>query len=51
LADDKAFAFDGRDPASLQRNRHFDPAPGLWLDENPLGDESGDDNLHPYVGQ
>lgn len=36
----------------LQNNqhRHFDPTPGRWLDESPLGYDGDGENLHPYVG-
>jgi RHS repeat-associated protein len=53
---DEAFAFDGNlhdlDPASLQNNqiRWFDPTPGRWLDESPVGYEGDDVNVTPYVG-
>ncbi|MEX2176786.1 MAG: hypothetical protein WD872_20635 [Pirellulaceae bacterium] len=52
----RLFAFDGRDldPASLVNHhlRHFDPTPGQWLSEDPVGYSAGDDaNLRPYVGQ
>lgn len=29
--------------------RHFDPARGQWLNEEPIANASGDANLHPYV--
>jgi len=46
------FAFKGRaldkEPQSSQL-RHFDPAVGRWLDEEPVGYQ-GDANLHRYPG-
>jgi RHS repeat-associated protein len=46
------FAFTGRPldkEAGLQLNqlRHFDPAVGRWLDDEPVG-YHGDANLHHY---
>lgn len=37
----------------LQNNLHrwHDPTPGLWLNEDPIGDEGSDENLHKYVGR
>ena len=53
------FAFDGRDldrdldRGALRNNqlRYFDPTPGLWLDESPVGYEGQAENVTPYVGQ
>ena len=46
-------AFTGRPldkEAALQAtpNRHFDPAVGRWLDDEPIGYQ-GDANLHRYA--
>jgi RHS repeat-associated protein len=37
----------------LQNNqhRHFDPTPGRWMSEAPIGYEGGDVNVTPYVGR
>ena len=37
----------------LQNNlcRHYDPTPGSWLSEDPIGFEGGDENLRKYVGE
>lgn len=54
---DEAFAFDGNlhdlDPASLLNNqiRHYDPTPGRWISEAPVGYNGDDANLTPYVGR
>jgi RHS repeat-associated protein len=54
---DEAFAFDGNlhdlDPADLQNNqiRWFDPTPGKWLSEDPIGYHGDDVNVTPYVGR
>jgi RHS repeat-associated protein len=29
--------------------RYFDPGEGVWLNNEPVGFESGDANLYPYV--
>ncbi len=52
--DDECFLqFDGRilGPEGLQVNhfRHYDPTPGQWLNEDPIGYEAGSENLRPYV--
>ncbi len=54
--DDEAFAFDGSkfDLATGLHNhqlRHYDPTPGRWLDESPVGYEGDDANVTPYVGR
>ena len=54
--DEAMFAFDGRDldPTVVLHNHHmphFDPTPGRWLDESPVGYEGGDEHVTPYVGQ
>lgn len=46
-------AFDGRnfDPAlPLQFNfcRHYDPTPGAWWNEAPVGYAGDDENVRPY---
>jgi RHS repeat-associated protein len=48
------FAFTGRaldKEAVVESNqlRHFDPAVGRWLDEEPDGYQGDDDTLHRYV--
>ncbi|MEX2175570.1 MAG: hypothetical protein WD872_14500, partial [Pirellulaceae bacterium] len=41
------------DPATLVnlRVRYFDPTPGQWLSEEPVGCRADDANVTPYVGQ
>jgi RHS repeat-associated protein len=48
------FAFTGRAPdkeAAVEPNllRHFDPAVGRWLDDEPVGHAAGDANQHRYA--
>jgi len=48
------FAWEGREldtEAGLQYNRarHYDPAVGRWLSQDPLGLEAGEENLSPYA--
>lgn len=49
LDEGSPFAFDGSnlDPASLtcHQIRHYDPTPGQWLSEEPIGHESDDANV------
>ena len=49
------FAFTGRaldNEVGLQFNqlRHFDSTVGRWLDDEPVGYEAGDADLHRYAG-
>jgi RHS repeat-associated protein len=30
------------------QTRYFDPTPGRWITDDPLGFEEGTENLHPY---
>lgn len=52
--DDELFAFDASKfdlETDRQNNqlRHFDPTPGKWLSEDPIGYEGDDVNVTPYV--
>lgn len=31
------------------RHRHYDPTPGQWMSDEPLGYEGGSPNLYCYV--
>lgn len=47
--------FDGRDfdpslPLQFNQARHYDPTPGLWLNEEPVGYEADETNVREYVG-
>jgi RHS repeat-associated protein len=51
---DILFAFTGRDrdeETGLQyhRARYYDPTPGRWLSEDPIGFEAGDTHLDRYI--
>jgi RHS repeat-associated protein len=50
LLDDLA-QVDDLDAASLHNNqlRHYDPTPGKWLSEDPIGYCGDDANVTPYV--
>ena len=50
----KLLAFEGREidsAAELQNNsmRHYDPTPGVWLDESPVGCEADAMNVRRYA--
>jgi hypothetical protein len=55
VAGQEVLEFDPRgfEPSlPLQTNflRHFDPKPGLWLNEEPVANAAGETNLRKYVG-
>jgi RHS repeat-associated protein len=41
--------FDPERALQSHYTRHYDPTPGQWLSEEPVGNESGDANLYSYV--
>lgn len=50
----KIFAFDSSDfdpslPLQLNQHRHYDPTPGVWLNEEPIGYEADGANMRKYV--
>ncbi len=40
-----------REPLQFNCHRHYDPTPGQWLSEEPIGWEGLDENLRRYVGK
>jgi hypothetical protein len=38
-------------PLQLNQARHYDPTPGVWPNEEPVGYTGDDENLWKYVGR
>ncbi len=50
------FAFDGHNldpsvPLQFNQHRHYDPTPGMWLTEDPVGFAGDEQNVRKYVGE
>lgn len=43
--------FDPSLPLQLNQARHYDPTPGIWLNEEPVGYAGGKENVRKYVGR
>jgi RHS repeat-associated protein len=39
---------DSNEALLYNRARHYDPTPGRWLNEEPVGFDSGDEHTYPY---
>jgi RHS repeat-associated protein len=39
---------DGEEALQYNRARHYDPTPGRWLDEDPMGLDAGEEHMYPY---
>jgi RHS repeat-associated protein len=48
MLDQLAAVEDTEGHLTYNRARHYDPTPGRWLSEDPLGCDADDGHLHPY---
>jgi hypothetical protein len=42
--------FDPSLPLQWNQHRHYDPTPGMWLNEDPVGYAGDDENVRKYIG-